>query len=145
MEKYIQWVCGANVPGSRAYILYLYNLYLYIEIEFCVYKERYCYKYNTLLVPSFTVSSVAPSLQTVYKFTLQGLHWICTRSFLPTGSSRTHCLDGGRGGTEGSGRVSPLAGTREGADRRGTQTSQRPCQRESKHIWKEVALGCKQW
>lgn len=46
------------------YIFYLYNLYLYIEIiEFCVYKERYCYKYNTLLVPSFTISSISPSLQ----------------------------------------------------------------------------------
>lgn len=54
----------------------------------------------------------------------------------------THCLDGG--GKE-SGRVPQLAQTREGADRRETQASRRPCQWESKHIWKEVALGCKQW
>lgn len=52
--KYIQWVCGVHVPGSREYISYLYiYLYLYIEIiEFCVYKEPYCYKYNTIRLPT---------------------------------------------------------------------------------------------
>lgn len=53
-RKYIQWVCGGvHIPGSRIYILYLYTyLYLYIEIiEFRVYKEQYCYKYNTILLP----------------------------------------------------------------------------------------------
>lgn len=91
MEKYIQWVCGANVPGSRAYIVYLYNLYLYIEIEFCVYKERYCYKYNTLLVPSFTVSSVAPSLQTVVQVHTAGAALDMYKEF-PSHGVLTHAL-----------------------------------------------------
>lgn len=47
---------------SRLTQIYIY-IYIYIERSLNVYKEQYCYKYNTILFPTLYNKFYSPSLQ----------------------------------------------------------------------------------
>lgn len=124
-------MCGVHIPGSCVYILYLYiYLYLYIEIiEFCVYKERYCYKYNTILLSAlYNKLLFFLFTEQEYRLTLQGLCWACPRNFLPTVLPR--CLTRGTD----SGAVRARVESAKPGSSRQTQ-NKRPCKWEGKHVY----------